>query len=92
MMAVIVKIPQLLRELTDGKDEVLLEAGTAGEALDELEKKFPGVKGRICREDGSLHGFVNLYVNDEDVRFLDGLSTGLREGDVVTILPMIAGG
>jgi len=91
-MAVTVKIPQLLRELTGGRDEVSVEAKTAEQALDELEKKFPRVKGRICRGDGSLHGFVNLYVNDEDVRFLDGLSTQLKEGDVVTILPMIAGG
>jgi molybdopterin synthase sulfur carrier subunit len=91
-MSTTVKIPQLLRELTGGADEVSVEAKTAGEALDGLEKKFPGVKGKICREDGSLRGFVNLYVNAEDVRFLDGLRTKLKEGNVLTILPMIAGG
>ena len=91
-MAVDVKIPHLLRELAKGKEEVSLEATTAGQALDELEKKLPGMKGRICREDSSLHPFVNLYVNDEDVRFLDGLHTELKDGDVIMILPMIAGG
>jgi molybdopterin synthase sulfur carrier subunit len=91
-MAVTIRIPHLLRELTEGRDSVSVDAATAGQALEELEKKFPGVKAKICREDGSLHGFVNLYVNDEDVRFLEGLSTELKEGDVLTILPMIAGG
>ncbi len=91
-MAVIVRIPQLLRELTGERDDAQVEARTAGHALDELEKEFPGVKARICREDGSLQGYVNLYVNDEDVRFLKGLGTELKEGDVLTILPMIAGG
>ncbi len=91
-MAVNVRIPQLFRDLSDGKDEVSIEARTVGQALDELEARFPGMKRKICRGDGALHGFVNLYVNDEDVRFLNGLATELKDGDVVTILPMIAGG
>ena len=91
-MAVSVIIPQVLRELTAGEDEVRLEARTVGQALDELEVRFPGMKRKICRGDDALHGFVNLYVNDEDVRFLNGLATELKDGDVVTILPMIAGG
>ena len=91
-MAVNVEIPHLLRELTAGKDKVSIEAETVGRALEELEKVFPGIRARICRGDGSLHPFVNLYVSEEDVRFLDGLDTQLKDADVITILPMIAGG
>jgi len=93
-MAVKVEIPHLLRELTRGQGEVFAPpwAGTVAQVLDELEKKFPGVREKICAEDGSLRQFVNLYVNEEEVRFLQGLSTELKQGDIVTILPMIAGG
>jgi molybdopterin synthase sulfur carrier subunit len=91
-MAVRVTIPHILRDLTEGADEVCVEADTVAQLLQELEERFPGVKRRICREDGSLHGFVNLYVNDEEVRFLNGLDTVLKDGDSVTILTMIAGG
>jgi len=91
-MAVTIRIPHLLRELTEGKDALSVDASTAGEALERLEERYPGIRARICRKDASLQGFVNLYVNDEDVRFLDRLNTPLKEGDVVTILPMIAGG
>jgi len=91
-MAVSLTIPQVLRELTAGTDEVSVEAQTVTQLLEELEKRFPGLRRKIRREDGSLHGFVNLYVNDEEVRFLNGLDTNLKDGDVVTILTMIAGG
>lgn len=91
-MSVTMRIPYLLRELTEGKDIVSLDATTAGQALGELDAQYPGIRARICREDGSLQGFVNLYVNDDDVRFLDGLDTPLKDGYVLTILPMIAGG
>ena len=91
-MTINARIPHLLRELTGGKEIVELAATTVGEALDELGRAFPGVKEKICREDGSVEPFVNLYVNDEDIRFANGLTTELNEGDVITILPMIAGG
>lgn len=91
-MAVKVTMPHILRDLTAGADEVSVEANTVTQLLDELEKRFPGMRRRICREDGSLQGFVNLYVNDEEVRFLNGLDTVLKDGDIVTILTMIAGG
>ena len=91
-MSVIIRIPYLLRELTGGKDAVSINAATAGQALQVLEAQYPGIRDRICRKDGSLQGFVNLYVNDDDVRFLDGLETPLKDGNVLTILPMIAGG
>lgn len=91
-MAVDVKIPYLFRELSAGKDEVRLEAAGVAEAVDELEKEFPGMKAKICDEGGNLRRFINLYVNDEDVRFLKGQSTELKDGDVMTVLPMIAGG
>ena len=91
-MAVTVRIPHLLRELTGGKQEVSIEAATVELALDILEERFPGMKQRIRAEDGSLRRYVNVYVNDEDVRFLSGLGTKLKDGDMVSILPMIAGG
>jgi MoaD family protein len=91
-MTINARIPHLLRELTGGKERIELAATTVGEALAELERAFPAVKKKICREDGSVEPFVNLYVNDEDIRFSNGLTTELNEGDVITILPMIAGG
>jgi len=81
-----------LRRLTDGQGEVEVEAGTVREAIERLEEQYPGFKERLLDEKGELRKFVNLYINDEDVRFLKGADTELKDGDVLSIVPAIAGG
>ncbi|MDB4972444.1 MAG: molybdenum cofactor biosynthesis protein MoaD [Myxococcaceae bacterium] len=90
-MAITVRIPTPLRTLTGGADEVAVAAGTVREALDNLEQKHPGLKERLLDEKG-VRRFVNIYANEEDIRFLDNLDTQLKEGDSVSIVPAIAGG
>ena len=91
-MAIKVRIPEVLRKLTGGADEVTLEASTIKEMIDNLEQKHPGVKGRICDENGNVRRFVNVYVNEEDIRFLENLETKLDAGADVSIVPAVAGG
>ena len=91
-MAVKVRIPTPLRKLTNGQEEVSVEAKTVGELIDALEKGYPGMKERLCDETGKVRRFINLYLNDEDIRFLQNLDTQLKEGDEVSIIPAIAGG
>ncbi len=91
-MAITVRVPTPLRRLTDGQGEVEVEAGTVREAIDRLEEQYPGFKERLLDEKGELRKFVNLYINDEDVRFLKGADTELKDGDVLSIVPAIAGG
>ncbi|MDQ7010278.1 MAG: ubiquitin-like small modifier protein 1 [Mariprofundaceae bacterium] len=91
-MTVTVRIPTPLRKLTDGADEVSAEGANIGELIDHLEAAHPGLKERLCDEGGEIRRFVNIYVNDEDVRFLDGKATALKDGDEVSIVPAIAGG
>ncbi len=91
-MPVIVRIPTPLRNLTNGKDEVSVNGKTVGEVLNELEKNYKGLKERIFDNSGNLRRFVNIYVNDEDIRFLDNLNTGIKDGDKISIIPAIAGG
>mgnify|MGYP005839725297 CR=1 FL=1 len=91
-MSVSVRIPTPLRKLTGGSDEVTIEAGNIGEMIDNLETAHAGLKERLCDETGEIRRFVNVYVNDEDVRFLDGRNTALKDGDEVSIVPAIAGG
>jgi len=91
-MTITVRIPTPLRKLTDGADEVSVTAGNVGEMIDSLESAHPGLKERLCDEAGEIRRFVNIYVNDEDVRFLKGRETGLTDGDEVSIVPAIAGG
>ncbi|MBA2429024.1 MAG: MoaD family protein [Thermoleophilaceae bacterium] len=91
-MAVTVKIPQQLRTVTAGEAEANVEeATTVGEVLDGLYERYDGLRDRIA-EDGDLRRFVNVYVEGEDIRFLDGLDTSVEDGDEVTILPAVAGG
>jgi len=90
-MAITVRIPTPLRTLTGGADEVSIAGATVREALDNLEKKHPGLKERLLDEKG-VRRFVNIYANEEDIRFLDNLDTQLKEGDSVSIVPAIAGG
>jgi molybdopterin synthase sulfur carrier subunit len=91
-MAVKVRIPEPLRKLTNGSDLVSVEAGTIKEMLDALEKAHPGIKERICDEKGNVRRFVNVFVNEEDIRFQENLETKLTAGSEVSILPAIAGG
>ena len=91
-MAIAVRIPTILRSYTDGEKQVEASGSSLGTLIDDLDAKHPGLKGRLVTDDGALHRFVNVYVNDEDVRFTGALDTGLSDGDEVTILPAVAGG
>ena len=90
-MPVSVKIPTQLREATDGESLASVHGATVGEVLDALYERFGELRSRIS-EDGGLRRFVNVYVDGEDIRFLDGLDTPVSDGDEVTILPAVAGG
>lgn len=91
-MAVKVRIPTPLMKLTSNKSEVTAEGDTISDILNSLESQFAGIKDRICEEDGSPRRFINIYVNEEDIRFLDGEKTAVKEGDEISIIPAIAGG
>lgn len=92
-MPVTVKIPTIMRRHVDDQPVVEGKGGaTLRELLDDLDRRYPGIKGSIVTSDGDLHRFVNLYVNDEDVRYLGSLDTKVKEGDTVSILPAVAGG
>ncbi len=90
-MAVTVSIPTILRTHTGGQKSVEASGSTLAEVIDNLEDNHGGLKQRLVKE-GSLHRFVNVYVNDEDVRFAGGLDAAVKDGDTVTILPAVAGG
>jgi molybdopterin synthase sulfur carrier subunit len=91
-MSIKVRIPAPLRKLTNELDVVSTEDGNLQACLDGLEAEYPGLKERICDEGGEIRRFVNIYVNGEDVRFLEGLGTVLKAGDEVSIVPAVAGG
>jgi molybdopterin converting factor small subunit len=91
-MAIEVRIPTILRSYTSGAKAVQGAGETLAELLTDLDTKFPGLRGRLVTAEGGLHRFVNVYVNDEDVRFLGALDAKLKDGDGVTILPAVAGG
>jgi len=86
-----VRIPTPLRSLTGGQDEVKAAGSTVGEVIEHLEKAHPGVRDRLL-DDKGVRRFVNIYVGDEDIRFLEGLKTQLKAGDQISIVPAIAGG
>jgi molybdopterin synthase sulfur carrier subunit len=90
-MDTIVRIPTPLRTLTGGADEVTATGNTVGEVIESLERKHPGLRERLL-DDKGVRRFVNIYVGEEDVRFLDGLKTALKPGDQISIVPAIAGG
>ncbi|GAA0284509.1 MoaD/ThiS family protein [Streptomyces polychromogenes] len=90
-MAIEVRIPTILRTYTDGEKAVNGEGATLSELFADLETRHKGIEARIV-EGGQLRRFVNVYLNDEDVRFIDGIATALKDGDSVTILPAVAGG
>ena len=90
-MAVIVRIPTPLRTLTGGEEQVQADGNTVQQVIDNLEKRHPGLRDRLL-DDKGVRRFVNIYVGDEDIRFLDGLATALKGGEEVSIVPAIAGG
>ena len=87
-----VRIPTPLRKLTQGAEEVTVAGRTVGELITDLEKRFPGIKDRVCDDTGQVRRFVNIFVKDEDIRFLQNLETPLGDKDEVSIVPAIAGG
>lgn len=91
-MPVEVRLPTVLRQHAAGQSSVRANGNTVGEVFDDLVRQFPLMAGQVTTEDGSLHKFVNVYRNDDDVRFLDQLDTPVADADVVTILPAVAGG
>ncbi len=91
-MSVTVRIPTPLRKLTGGADEVVVEGDSIGAVIDHLEAAHAGLKARLCDDNGEIRRFVNVYLNDEDVRFLQGSDTVVKDGDEVSIVPAIAGG
>jgi molybdopterin synthase sulfur carrier subunit len=91
-MAVEIRIPTILRKYTGDEKKVQAEGGTVRDVLTDLDRRHPGIAGQLLNADGSLHRFVNVYVNDEDVRFLGALDAPVAAGDVVAILPAVAGG
>ena len=91
-MAVKVRIPTPLMKLTGNQAEVSAEGGTISDILNNLEHQFNGIKERICEENGAPRRFINIYLNEEDIRFLDGEKTTVKDGDEISIIPAIAGG
>jgi molybdopterin synthase sulfur carrier subunit len=87
-----VKIPTPLRALTLDRDTVTAEAASLSDLVSTLENDFPGMRERLCDDTGELRRFVNVYINGEDVRFLQGLGTSLKTGDEISIVPAVAGG
>ena len=91
-MAIEVRIPTVLRTYTGGEKSVEAKGDTLSALIDDLDANYSGLNGRLITDEGGLHRFVNVYVNDEDVRFTGSLDTALKDGDSVTILPAVAGG
>ena len=91
-MSVTVRIPTPLRRITNGQDKIEAEGQNLGEVITFLEGVYPGMKKRLCEESGELRNFVNIYVDGEDVRFLNGLGTATESGKEISIVPAVAGG
>lgn len=91
-MPIKVRIPTPLRKLTNDEELVQVTAVNVGEAITELQSKYPGIKERLLDETGAIRRFVNVYVNEEDIRFLENQGTPLKDGDEISIIPAIAGG
>lgn len=91
-MGIEVRLPTVLRPSAGGQSTVSVDGDTIGEVLKDLANNFPGLGSQVISQDGSLHKFVNVYLNDDDVRYLEKLDTKVTDGDVVSILPAVAGG
>lgn len=91
-MSIIVRIPAPLRRLTSGQDRVSVKGTSLNDVISDLETHFPGIKARLCDDQGEMRNFVNIYINGEDVRFLESLATPTKSGDEISIVPAVAGG
>jgi sulfur-carrier protein len=91
-MSVQVKLPTILRKHAGGEAKVDADGATLNEVLNDLEGRYPGITKNVRSDDGGLHRFINIYVNDEDVRYLGSLETPVSEGDTISLLPAVAGG
>jgi len=91
-MSIKIIIPAALRQFAENRDSVKLSGQNIGELLDKLMQKFPNMKKHLFSEDGQIRNFVNVYVNDDDIRYLENNATQLKEGDVISIIPSVAGG
>ena len=91
-MAIVVRIPTPLQKLTGDKPEVTASGATVQELIQDMDRQFPGLKDRLCDPGGKLRRFVNVYVNEEDIRFLKQEATPIKDGDEISIIPAIAGG
>jgi molybdopterin synthase sulfur carrier subunit len=91
-MSVSVRIPTPLRKVSGGASEVKVDAATVREMIEDLERQYPGMRERLCDDTGAVRRFVNVFVGDEDIRFMQGVETRLEEGTQVSIIPAVAGG
>ena len=91
-MGINVRIPTPLRKLTNGESEVEANGADISQLIDDLEKNYPGIKGKLCEENGNVRKFLNIYLNDDDIRFMDSLATAVKDGDNISLIPAIAGG
>ena len=91
-MAVEIKLPTVLRIQADGQATVAVDGATVGDVFSTLVERYPGLRGNLLGDDGALHKFVNVYKDDDDIRYLEGLDTKVADGDVLSILPAVAGG
>jgi molybdopterin synthase sulfur carrier subunit len=91
-MSTTIRIPTPMRKLTNDQEIVQATGANIGELIDDLEKTFPGIKERVCDENGNVRRFVNIFINDEDIRFMEDKSTAVKPGDEISIVPAIAGG
>ena len=91
-MSVSVRIPTPLRKVTNGEDKAAADGDTVSAIIASLDSQFPGIKSRLCDDNGELRSFVNIYVNGEDIRFMDGMESWGSSGDEISIVPAVAGG
>lgn len=91
-MSVTVRIPTPLRKLTGNQSEIEIDGETVESLIGNMEASYPGIKDRLCDESGKVRRFINIYINEEDIRFLDGTDTAVKTGDRISIVPAIAGG
>jgi len=92
MSGTVVRIPTPLRRVTNGQDKVEIDGDTLGQIIEAMDSTYPGFKDRLVDEDGEIRYFVNIYLNGEDVRFLQGMETSTKTGDELSIVPAVAGG
>jgi molybdopterin synthase sulfur carrier subunit len=91
-MSVVVRIPTPLRRIANGQEKASVDGDNLIQVIDSMESQYPGMRERLCDESGDLRHFVNIYINGEDVRFLEGLETSIKTGDEISIVPAVAGG